>query len=126
MHDHPNVPGDTPGLPVETAPRALLSHYGAEWQISTEGGAWIAVRKSADGRHVEVHAGHYPAELAAKLEMAGQPAAQLARLQREYPGWSIRHVSEGFGFEADQGDKRLWAQTLADLEARVRREAEAG
>jgi hypothetical protein len=121
MHDHPNAPGDTPGHPIEIVGRALLSDYGVEWQISTEGGAWIAARKSTDGRHIEVHAGHDPAELARKLDAATQPAAQLARLKREYPDWSIRFVEEGFGLEATMGGAaRLWAEALANLEAQLR------
>ena len=30
-------------------------------------------------------------------DMTGQPAERLARIRREHPLWSIRHVSEGFG-----------------------------
>jgi hypothetical protein len=40
-------------------------------------------------------------------EPAEQPAQQLARIQREYPAWSVRHVAEGLGFAAHCGDRRL-------------------
>jgi hypothetical protein len=56
---------------------ALLAAHGGSWDITIESGAWIAVRKSPDGRHVEVHAGMTPGELAGKLAAAGnlEPAA---------------------------------------------------
>ncbi len=49
-----------------------------------------------------------------------QPAEHLARIKREHPLWSIRHVSEGHGWTAHRGDRRLWAPTLTDLEAQLR------
>ncbi len=52
--------------------------------------------------------------------MSEQPSERLARIKREHPLWSIRHVSEGFGFTAHCGDRRIWAATLSDLEARLR------
>ena len=52
--------------------------------------------------------------------MSEQPSERLARVKREHPLWSIRHVSEGFGFTAHRGDRRIWAATLSDPEARLR------
>ena len=52
--------------------------------------------------------------------MSEQPSERLARIKREHPLWSIRHVSQGFGFTAHGGDRRIWAATLSDLEARLR------
>jgi hypothetical protein len=49
--------------------------------------------------------------------MSEQPGERLARIKREHPLWSIRHVSEGFGFTAH---RRIWAATLSDLKARLR------
>jgi hypothetical protein len=52
--------------------------------------------------------------------MSEQPSERLARIKREHPLWSIRHVSDGSGFTAHRGDRRIWATTLSDLEARLR------
>jgi hypothetical protein len=63
----------------------------------------------------------------ALAQPAEKPAAQLARIRREYPAWSVRHVAEGFGFAAHCGDRRLWAATLTGLDAKITEaEREAG
>jgi hypothetical protein len=56
----------------------------------------------------------------------GQPAEHLARLRAEHPRWSIRHVTEGFGWTAHYGEARLWAPTLADLETQLRDAGQEG
>jgi hypothetical protein len=48
------------------------------------------------------------------------PAKHLARLKVEHPLWRIRHVCEGFGFEATRGDWRVWAGTVTGLEMQLR------
>ncbi len=48
-----------------------------------------------------------------------QPAGHLARINR-LPLWSIRRVSEGHGWTAHRGDRRIWAGTLAGLEQQLR------
>ncbi len=52
--------------------------------------------------------------------MSEQPGERLARIKREHPLWSIRHVTEGSGFTAHLRGRRIWAATLTDLEARLR------
>jgi hypothetical protein len=47
------------------------------------------------------------------------PATHLARLKVQHSSWSIRHVSEGYGFTAHRGGERLWSQTLGGLEAKL-------
>ena len=55
---------------------------------------------------------------------AGQPSEHLARIKREHPLYSIRHVTEGYGFTAHRPEHpNLWALTLPDLE-RMLRDAE--
>jgi hypothetical protein len=49
-----------------------------------------------------------------------QPAGRLARIKRERPLWSIRHVTGGHGWTAHRGDRRVWAATLTDLELQLR------
>jgi hypothetical protein len=50
---------------------------------------------------------------------AETPAKHLARIKVAHPAWSIRHVSEGYGFTAHRdGYDHVWAMTLADLEAK--------
>ena len=53
-------------------------------------------------------------------EPAEQPAEHLARIRRGHPLWSIRHVTDGFGWTAQHGEARIWAGTLTDLEAKLR------
>ena len=52
--------------------------------------------------------------------MSEQPGERLARIKRENPLWSIRHVTKGSGFTAHRGARRIWAATLSDLESRLR------
>ena len=60
-------------------------------------------------------------------EPAEQPAAQLDRVKREHPAWSVRHVARGLGFAAHCGDRRIWAATPAGLGAKITEaEREAG
>ena len=62
MTDHP--------APPATEIAALMRDHGGRWQIehTAELGAWIAVRKSPDGRHIRVLVAHDPAGLRGKLE----------------------------------------------------------
>src|SRR5439155_21103542 len=56
-----------------------------------------------------------------------QPAERLAQIQREHRHWSIRHVTEGFGWTAHRGEARIWAGTLTGLDAQLREaDGEAG
>jgi hypothetical protein len=50
--------------------------------------------------------------------MNRSPAADLARLQAQFPAWSIRPVTRGSGFTAHHRHtrERLYAPTLAALE----------
>ena len=61
MTDHPAPPA------AEIA--ALMHDHGARWQIEHEPDldAWVAVRKSPDGRHIRVLVAHDPAGLRGKL-----------------------------------------------------------
>ena len=61
MTDHPPPPA------AEIA--ALRHDHGGRWQIehTEELDAWIAVRKSPDGRHIRVIVAHDPAGLRGKL-----------------------------------------------------------
>jgi hypothetical protein len=49
-----------------------------------------------------------------------QPAEHLARIKRQHPLWSIRHVAEGPGWTANRGKARVWAGTLGRLEQQLR------
>jgi hypothetical protein len=51
--------------------------------------------------------------------MSETPATHLARLKTQHPSWSIRHVSEGYGFTAHRGGEYVWDQTLPGLEAKL-------
>ena len=64
MTDHPAA------QPSELAD--LLHDHGAHWQIEHTGelNVWIAVRRSADGRHIRVLVAYDPASLRTKLEDA--------------------------------------------------------
>ena len=56
--------------------------------------------------------------------MGTTPAAELARIRREKPLWSIRQLEGGQGFTAHRGTGRyvraLYAPTLATLELKLR------
>ena len=49
-----------------------------------------------------------------------QPAEHLARIKRQHPLWSIRHVAEGPGWTAHRRERRIWAGTLTDLDRQLR------
>ncbi len=57
--------------------------------------------------------------------MTKTPAAELARVKREFPVWTIRPVEpgKGTGFTAQRraaaGPRSIYAPTLAALEARL-------
>jgi hypothetical protein len=49
-----------------------------------------------------------------------QPAEHLAWIKRVNPLWSIRHVTEGYGWTAHRpGYPKIWAGTLASLERQL-------
>lgn len=53
--------------------------------------------------------------------MTEQPSKHLARIRHEHPLWSVRHVTEGYGFTAHKvTGERIWRQTLTDLESALR------
>lgn len=51
--------------------------------------------------------------------MPERPSEHLARIRRTYPLWSIRPVDPGLGtgWTAHRGERRVWAPTLALMEA---------
>ena len=63
---------DPPAQPADIAAR--MHDHGGRWQIehTAELDAWIAVRKSTDGRHIRVLVAYDPASLRGKLEDAGR------------------------------------------------------
>jgi len=59
--------------------------------------------------------------------MSRQPAEHLAWIKRVNPLWSIRHVSEGYGWTAHRdGYPRVWAGTLESLERQLAEARPAG
>jgi hypothetical protein len=51
------------------------------------------------------------------------PAADLARIKRAYPFWSIRRVEYGEGFTAQRGGPpSIYGRTLAELADRLHEE----
>jgi hypothetical protein len=48
------------------------------------------------------------------------PADRLAAIRAAYPAWEIRHVGEGFGWEATRpAMPNVWAISLDELEVRL-------
>ncbi len=60
-------------------------------------------------------------ERAQRLAAAGEmPSRHLDRIRREYPAWSVQHVTAGHGWTAHRGDRRIWAGMLSDLDRQLR------
>ena len=52
--------------------------------------------------------------------MSERPSEHLARIKRQHPLWSIRPVSQGIGWTAHRGNRRIYAVSSADLETQLR------